>query len=258
MENKVNSLIKQNEAIYNSLRSKNVEDLGDLTIVNDDMTLEQKLEVLTQENILLKNLSNKNKPVQVPKVKAKPADKPADKPGDKPADIQDDDPTCWVSLSNVPPKYSKITDMYEIKKAFFGAENNDYTLFNELVKQHDFKLFNVNYKYSSDKDGAPDYVARNLIRGFIRNFDDVSGYFMICFRCILNNNDPDSNPKPTYNYPSLWIVNSNDPIEKIIGSLHDDFEFTEVIEKELKEEFYINFQKSNPESENIIGEGYVH
>ena len=84
-----------------------------------------------------------------------------------------------------------------MKRAFFGCENNDYTQFNELVNAYNFKLYIVNYKYSSDKNGAPTFSAKNLVGGFIRNFDDLRKYFMICFRCFSHNDE-------TYTYPSYW------------------------------------------------------
>ena len=135
-----------------------------------------------------------------------------------------------------------------MKRAFFGCENNDYTQFNELVNAYNFKLYIVNYKYSSDKNGAPTFSAKNLVGGFIRNFDDLRKYFMICFRCFSHNDG-------TYTYPSYWIVNSNEPLQNIIGSLYDDFEFTECHDKEV---FYKYIYKMNPKEENLITERYVH
>ena len=61
----------------------------------------------------------------------------------------------------------------------------------------------------------------------------------------------------SYSYPSYWIVNSEDPLEKIIGSLYEDFEFTEINENG-KDNFYIEFQKIKIEDESLITEAYVH
>ena len=135
-----------------------------------------------------------------------------------------------------------------MKRAFFGCENNDLTEFNEFTNLYNFKLYIVNYKYSSDKDGAPTFSAKNLVGGFIRNFDDLRKYFMICFRCFSHNDG-------TYTYPSYWIVNSNEPLQNIIGSMYDDFEFTECCDKEV---FYKYMHKMNSEEENLVTERYVH
>ena len=63
---------------------------------------------------------------------------------------------------------------------------------------------------------------------------------MICFRCFLNIVDN----KNTFIYSSFWIVNTN-----------DDFELKEVIDLET---FYKDMRKLDPETNNLVGEGYVH
>ena len=245
MDNKINGLIKQNMAIYNSLKAKNVPDLGELLTVQSDLTFEEQTKLfddLTQENMRLKELSKQHKPPVQPKAEKPPV---IQQPKKKEDDEEEED-----EIKEPVKQFDCITNLEEIKRAFFGCENNDYTQFNELVKAHEFKLYNVNYKYSSDKDGAPTFSAKNLVGGFIRNFDDLRKYFMICFRCIKHNTEP-----VTYSYPSYWIVNSNEPLQNIIGSLYDDFEFTLVTEND---EFYKSMYKTVTEDENLITEGYVH
>ena len=68
MNNTINGLMKQNEAIYNSLKVKNIPNLDKLFELSDVMTLEQKLEALTLDNNRLKELSKQNKPPQTIKV----------------------------------------------------------------------------------------------------------------------------------------------------------------------------------------------
>jgi hypothetical protein len=245
MENKVNGLIKQNESIYNSLKNRNVLDIGDLIVLTDDLTIDNKFELLNIENNRLKELVKNNKPPPVV-----PQAKPVVNQNTKVKEVKDDnDDEEYIEPVT---KFSTLTNMEDIKRAFFTAENNDYTKFIELVKNHSFKLYKVNYKYSSDKDGAPSFSAKNLVGGFVRNFDDLRKYFMICFRCFKNDVVPVS-----YSYPSYWIVNSEDLLEKIIGSLYEDFEFTEIKDDE-KDNFYIEIQKIKVEDENLITESYVH
>lgn len=229
MDNKIANLIKQNEAIYNSLKLKNIEGL-------DELIIEPDFEQLIAQNLKLKELSKAHKPVQEP-VKKQQIVVENKKPKEK-EDDEDVEPVV---------NFSTITNMEEIKRAFFSG---DYELFNNLVTSHEFKLFYVKYKYESDNDGKPDYIAKNLIKGFIRNFDDLRKYFMICFRCFNNNTIPVS-----YSYPSLWIVNSNDSLNTLIGSLYEDFEFTEVIDKN---KFFTEIVKLNEDTNGLLAEGYVH
>jgi hypothetical protein len=230
MDNKINSLLKQNEAIYNSLKSKNINDIGELISSSEDINLE----ILTKENIRLKNLSKQNKPQPPPKI------------------VQSEKKQIEEEEEYIEPikQFECITNMEDIKRAFFGCENNDYSQFDELVKAHNFKLYQVNYKYSTDKDGAPSYSAKNLVGGFIRNFDNLRKYFMICFRCIKHDTTP-----VTYTYPSYWILNSTNSLQEIIGSLYDDYDFIEINDKD---NFYNLIHKMNPNDETLITEGYVH
>lgn len=143
--------------------------------------------------------------------------------------------------------------MEDMKRAFFGG---DYGVFEEQLKLHPFKLYKVNYKYNSDKDGVPEFSAKNLLKGFVRNFDDHRKYFMICFRCWK------SQDKNEYKYDSLWIVNTNEPIQNIVGKVCDDFEFEETFEFDD----FVSGIKKLPETDELvftngytcIGETYVH
>lgn len=235
MENKINNLLKQNQSIYNSLVAKNIPDIGTLVELTDEMTLEQKYDFLVNDNVSLKKLVPK--PVSVPKVVEPKIVIPIVKPDDDDEDYKE--PVI---------KYDTITNMEDMKRAFFSE---DYELFENLVREHNFRLYNGNYKFSGDKDGCAEYNAKNLIRGFVRNFEDYGKYFMICFRCFLNV----VNDKNTFLYTSLWIVNTNDDISKITGTLSDDFELKEVLDKDT---FYKEMRKLDPDTENLVGEGYVH
>jgi hypothetical protein len=132
--------------------------------------------------------------------------------------------------------------MEDIKRSFFCK---DYELFNELIQKNNFKYYRADYKYSNEKDGAPEFIAKNLVKGFVRNLDDYRKYLMVCFRCYKNDNN--------YSYPSLWIVNSDDDIKDIIESVYDDYIYKE--ESDIQT-FLHNLQKV--EDENCIEEAYVH
>lgn len=143
--------------------------------------------------------------------------------------------------------------MEELKRAFF---NGDYAIFEEQIKTFPFKFYKVDYKYNSDKNGVPEFSAKNLLKGFVRNLDDYRKYFMICFRCWKHQNEC------VYKYDSLWMVNTNEKIQDVIGSVSDDFEFHETTD--LTE--FIMMIKKLPETDEpvyingytCIGESYVH
>ena len=243
MENKIKSLVKQNESIFNSLASRSIPDLGQLVVLTDDKSLEEQLELLNLDNTRLKELVKNNKPAPVIKEPVIKEPVPIKLSLVKPNDDNDDE-----DYTEPVAKFTTITNMEDIKRAFF---NNDYQLFGELVREHNFKLYQCDYKYASEKDGAPDFAARNLIKGFVRNFDDYRKYFMICFRCYQQT----ATQVNTYQYPSLWIVNSNDQVSSIIGSLSEDFVFNDVPDPAA---FYSLIQKMDPETENLMAESYVH
>jgi hypothetical protein len=143
-----------------------------------------------------------------------------------------------------------IINMEDMKRAFF---NNDITNFTELIKASpELSFYKANYKFSSDNDGKPEYIAKNLVGGFVRNMENYAKYFITCFRCYKNEN--------TYTYPSLWIVNVNLPteddnhIKSVIGNLYDDFEFTKIDDFEL---FLTEFNKKKID-DCLLLEKYLH
>ena len=144
--------------------------------------------------------------------------------------------------------YSTITNMEDIKRAFFSKE---YTEFRNLINGHKFMYYRADYKYSSDNDGKPEYIAKNLVGGFIRNMEDYSKYFLTCFRCYANNGN--------YTYPSMWIVNleNNETMCKILGSLYDDFIFTPVEELDINT-FLAGLEKKSENEHNMLIEKYLH
>lgn len=234
LENKVKNIIKQNDSIYNSLLTKNIS--FERTPINNEMSDEDKIILLSEENEKLKNISKNNRPPPEVKV-VKPVIVQIKEIKEPKKDDEEENYETPVK------KFTTITNMEDIKRAFFCK---DYELFNELIKQFNFKYYSADYKYSSEKDGAPEFIAKNLVKGFVRNLDDYRKYFMVCFRCYKNENNK-------YSYPSLWIVNSEDDIKEIIGSNYDDYIYKE--ENNILN-FLQNIQKVD--DENCIEEAYVH
>lgn len=255
-------LQKQNDGIYSSLTNRGIQ--FERVVIPDGISEEEHIGLLKEENTRLKEISNANKPPPQPKEEKKPPQpqqtqpKKESKPkavgngdGDGDGDDGGDDETFEEPVK----KFDTITNMEDLKRAFF---NGDLDTFAIQVKSHPFKFYKCAYKYDSDKDGVPDFAAKNLLRGFVRGFEDYRKYFMICFRCWKNQHDS------KYKYESLWIVNTNSPIKDIIGSMEEDF----VFEETTCDDEFVSKMKKLPELDSdepvyinqytCIGESYVH
>jgi hypothetical protein len=245
-----NNLLKQNEGIEKSLTEKGVEfSRFEFTETHD---LESELNLIKKHNEYLKELSKQHRPKEQPKPKeqAKPKEQPKPKEQQK-SNGDDDEENEYVE----PPKpvYSLIANMEDIKRSFFSK---DYDIAFELIKQHPFKFYKANYKHSSDFDGRPDFVARNLLRGFVQSLEEYRKYLMVCFRCIII--DPELKQ---YNYLSYWIVNTNDDLKTVLGDIYDDFDFI-LLEADESKENLLNIMKKNENDDDddllLNGEVYLH
>ncbi len=254
MDKQIAGLVKQNEAIYGSLKAKDVQGLGELAVVPEGLTLEEQKDFLLKENSRLKELVKASKPVEQvqPKPKTQAQAQPKLKSESKPKPKTESDDEEEEDLAPPPPKFSTIANMEDLKRAFFSGDNEQ---FDQLVRAAPYKFFRAEYKFASDKDGAPDYSARNLVKGFVRSFDDYRKYFMICFRCLQRSESP-----PTYTYPSIWIVNTLDPIENVIGSTAEDFDLVELTESdpEAINQLIQSIKKMDDSTPGFIAEAYVH
>lgn len=240
-------LQKQNEGIIASLKSKNV--IFDIETFDEILDDTIRLEKYKEVNTMLKELSKQNRP---PPQESKPVSVSVTIPLAKKVSNNNDDDDEEQEIKEVKPVYSTITNMEEIKRTFFCK---DYGQFFELINQYPFKYYKVNYKYASDNNGRPDYAARNLLRGFLQGLDDYRKYLMVCFRCILVDKEVKE-----YTYPSYWIVNSNDDIKSIMGTLYDDYEFILVDNEDEIRHFLKKIERTDEDEENdsLIGEVYLH
>lgn len=249
MDKQIANLKKQNEGMEAAFKNKNIE----FTVLStDNIDPEIELNLLKNYNEYLKTISKNNrqeKPQEKPQVKQEKQEQEQKQLTPKKKEEEDDDDQCIYK--EVKPVYSTIVNMEDIKRAFF---NKEYKLFSVLIWPHPFKYYNVNYKYASDNTGRPSYVAKNLLRGFVQGLDDYRKYFIVCFRCILTNKDTSE-----YNYPSYWIVNSNDDIKTILGSLYDDYDFNLVEDQDEIKSLLKKMEKNeNEEDDTLIGEIYLH
>lgn len=234
----IDNLKKQNDGMETSFKNKGIQ-FNKLSVSIEDPEIE--LKILKDYNEYLKGISKNNRPPPQEKPKVEPS-KPKKKEEE---DDEDDVP------KDIKPVYSTITNMEDIKRAFFSKE---YETFHQLVREHPFKYYKANYKFSSDNTGRPGYVAKNLLRGFVQSLDDYRKYLIVCFRCILIDKNTTE-----YIYPSYWIVNSNDDIKAILGSFYDDYEFINVDEEDAISKLLKKMEKNDDETDEfLIGETYLH
>ena len=239
------NLTKQNEGMEASFKSKGIPFVK-LSI--DSVDPETELLMLQNYNKYLKEISLANRPVKVKEEKP-PVKEPII---NKKVEKEDEEENDYASHKEVKPVFSTIANMEDIKRAFFSKE---YETFNQLVKEYPFKYYKANYKYADDNTGRPAFVAKNLLRGFVQNLDDYRKYLMVCFRCILTNQDTKE-----YKYPSYWIVNSNDELKSILGSLYDDFEFIDITNQEERINIMLKRMEKNIDEKDsaLVGEAYLH
>jgi hypothetical protein len=242
----IQALTNQNNSIYNALISKNV--IFERSEISADLTDEEKLVILLKENMELKELSKNNRPP--PQIKEK---KVETQNTDQKKNNEQKDDDKEETYEDPVKKFSTILNLEDIKRAFF---NKEYDTFETLIKEHPLKYYRASYNYASDKDDAPEFIAKNLVKGFVRNLDDFRKYFITGFRCFLNT-DNESGSK-TYTYPSLWIVNSNDNLQDIIGSLYEDFTFIEDTDLSIFLQDFRKIDLENNYNNNLIDEAYLH
>lgn len=240
----ITNLKKQNEGMETSFKNKDIK----FTKLNiDNLDPETELMLLKDYNTYLKGISTANRPPPQEKPVKQEAPKKKEKTEDEDHDQEDDVP------KEVKPLYSTITNMEDIKRAFFCKE---YETFQQLVRDQPFKYYKAIYKYAEDNTGRPTFVAKNLLRGFVQSLDDYRKYLMVGFRCISHMGIDNVTH---YIYPSYWIVNSNDELKTILGSLYDDFEFTSVEDPDRIIRMLRRMEKNEDDSDDaLVGEVYLH
>ena len=246
-------LQKQNDGIYSSLNARGIH--FERIVIPEGTNEDEHLNLLKEENSKLKEVANANKPPPQPKEEKKKPEQTQSQPKKESKPKDNDEEDDEKTFEEPVKKFDVITNMEDLKRAFFSG---DYNTFETEIKAHPFKFYKVGYKYDSDKDGVPDFSAKNLLKGFVRSFDDYRKYFMVCFRCWKHKSET------KFKYESLWIVNTNEKLSNIIGSMEEDFIFNEATEID---NFILDIKKL-PETDSeepvyfgeytCIGESYVH
>lgn len=220
---------KQNDAIHSSLMSNNVE--VPRIIVPAEINHEEYMKFLQVEN----------KEVIV-------ADKFNDKDCAtvKVTDKHDEED----ELLEDPVKHYDCTfNMENIKRSFFSDDLATFEqIFWEQTKNGNLKCYYGDYKRDYDYDGSPEFVARNLVRKFVKQFEDFRKYSMVCFRCSLFG-------EKKYHFTSLWLTNVKEPLTD------EDFNLMEVKIDDTLKLFVQQIKKTNHNTEfakSLLAEMYLH
>lgn len=221
---------KQNDGMYMALSKKNIEFTR--VRISDAITDEEKLLLLQDENKQLKELVQANKPPPEPKKEKVPV----------PVYTDEEHEEKQVT-------YNTYTNLEDMKRAFFG---NDFELYLTMIREYPFKFYKASYKYNDDNDGRPPYIATNLLKGIVRNYEKMGKYFMLVFRCWKKNDEN------KYQYESFWMLNSTEDIKVIVKDAHEDFTFEEI----NMETFDNNFRRANEDQVvndmTMLAETYIH
>ena len=145
------------------------------------------------------------------------------------------------TYQDITVKYTTFGNMEGLKRAFCNNQIDEFIT--ELGKAK-YQYYSATYKYWDDFTGRPDFVARNLNKGFIQSFGDNRKYYFTCFRCVETNNK-------VYTFESLWIVNTPD-FKTMLGTSYDDYDWVEMEVGALIDKF------KKQDDETIISEDYVH
>ena len=245
IQKQIVNIQKQNDGMETGFKNKGIK-FTKLSI--DNMEPEKTLMILKDYNEYLKNISKNNKPPPQQK-EAKPIIEQSVK--EKKVNKNDSDDEDELT------KEEKITfptiyNMEDVKRAFFSKE---YDTFNNLIQEQPLlKFYKATYKWADDNTGKADFAARNLLRGFVQGLDSYRKYLMVCFRCIL----VDIETKK-YTYPSYWIVNTEIDMNKLLGSLYDDYDFIKIDDSETISKILKKMEKNEDENDtSLIGEVYLH
>lgn len=244
------NLQRQNDGIYKSLTSKGVE--FSRVQLDDSDSDDIKLQKLSDENTELKKLAAAHKP---PPVQKEPKQKNVQQPK-KPKNDENDDDDDDETYEDKKKVFTPITNLEPIKMSFFGGEFDEFV---NQVKQHELLFYRVLYKYNSDKDGVPDFNAKNLVKGLVKPFEDQKKFFMNCFRCYKT---PGTSETPTYEYKAWFIVNTKDSLNEVVGHIIDDFDLL-VVDQSNLDKFFEEMKKTTLDengdfTNSCISEIYVH
>jgi hypothetical protein len=156
-------------------------------------------------------------------------------------------------------------DFLNLKRSFFSLlkDEDDNCAFNNVNEQFEHTINSFDnlafyfgeYNYEGEMDGKPEFIQNNTLKSTFGSIvTDHVKYLFAKFNLYRYQNK--------CKYPSMWIVNSIDSIEDILGHDASYFTFTkvELNDKDSRNSFIKNFEKKlNPIVEdNIIQDTIVY
>ena len=152
-------------------------------------------------------------------------------------------------LKQQQPKFEIINDLEPLKRNFFNKEERSLDLLRTELNNNNYKFYVIEYNYSNSMFGKPEYMACNLMKGFIKRFDNYTKYLFSVFRCFNNKNNND------YIYVSYILLNTPSSFTEILGDKLDDFSFEEIDSNRFIDKI---IESSSENNLNLLDEIYIH
>jgi len=150
-------------------------------------------------------------------------------------------------LKQQQPKFEIINDLEPLKRNFFNKEERSLELLR--TELNNYKFYVIKYNYSNSMFGKPEYMACNLMKGFIKRLDNYTKYLFGVFRCFTNESNGD------YIYVSYILLNTPSSFTEIFGNVLDDFSFEEIDGNKFIDKIIENTGENNL---NLLDENYIH
>lgn len=152
-------------------------------------------------------------------------------------------------LKQQQPKFEIINDLESLKRNFFNKEERCLDLLRTELDNNNYKYYVIEYNYSHTMFGKPEYMACNLMKGFVKRLDNYTKYLFGVFRCFNNKSNGD------YIYISYILLNTPSSFTEILGNELDDFSFEEIDSNRFMDKIIENSGENNL---NLLDENYIH
>jgi hypothetical protein len=147
-------------------------------------------------------------------------------------------------------KYEIINDLELMKRAFFNLEDINHVEFNTELHKFNYNCYKLQYNYNDDMNEKPEYIASNLIKGFIKRLSEYTKYIFGVFRCYKYS----KNNSNTYIYQAYILLNTKEQFNVVLGEILDDFTY-QLVDKETQFKYNIN---KIIDDNNLLEEKYIH
>jgi len=107
-------------------------------------------------------------------------------------------------------KHQLTASLEPCKSKFFS---NDASFLNDII-DNNFQVYYGEYVDIADYDGKPEFIVKNLVKGFVQQLDNERKNLFTAFKCTKDEN---------YQISSLWICNCVSPLVEIVPSMNENF-----------------------------------